>query len=82
MIDYLLVFALGAIIGGVAALWWHFDRLIVQSTNAPLDGRRVEFKVDPAVLDNLNEALVMAWLDRRGLMWQPKGADFKVKVDR
>ncbi len=73
--DYLLVFAFGALCGGVVALWWHFDRLIAASEVTSIDNRHVQFKVDPAVLNNLNESLIRAWLDSRGLVWMPKGME-------
>ena len=73
--DYLLAFGLGALCGGVFVLWWHFERLVAGSEATSLDARHVQFKVDAAVLNQLNESLVMAWLDARGLMWMPKGME-------
>lgn len=70
-----LIFGAGFLCGGVVALWWHFDRLIERSEATDIDGRHVQFKVDAAVLNQLNESLVMAWLDARGLMWMPKGME-------
>lgn len=57
-------FFVGAGFGAVVAWAWF------EHTARP---RKIEIKVDPAVLSQLNEALIMAWLDSRGLMWMPKG---------
>lgn len=70
-----LIFGAGFLCGGVVALWWHFDRLVARSEATDIDGQRVQFKVDTAVLNQLNESLIMAWLDARGLMWMPKGME-------
>jgi hypothetical protein len=66
-------FLAGAGFGAVIAWAW-FERY-----GRP---REIEIKVDKAMLSQLNEALVMAWLDSRGLVWMPKGVDFKPKVPK
>lgn len=73
--DYLIVFALGGLCGGVAALWWHFERLVAGSNALRIERRQVEFLVDESAVAGLSEAMVMAWLDRRGLVWMPKGME-------
>lgn len=46
-----------------------------------IKGARIEANlvIDPAVLKQLNGAMVERWLDERGLTWQPKGAVFDLK---
>lgn len=35
--------------------------------------------IDPKVLGQITAAMVTAWLEERGLVWQPKGAVFDPK---
>lgn len=61
-ITYLLGLAVG-FIGGLAAAWrWR----------PPV---KVELKVDQAYVDSINAALILSWLDSRGLVWMPKGME-------
>lgn len=58
---------IGAVLGGFVgalAAWAGFIR------HQP---RRLEITVTPEVLHQVNSAMVTAWLDRHGLMWQPRG---------
>ena len=66
-------FLAGAGFGAVFAWAW-FER-----TARP---RKLELKADQEFISSLNEVLIMAWLDSRGLVWQPKGIDFKVKAPK
>ena len=65
-----LCFVLGAFVGAWGA-WYYWLRHEKPS---------VELKIDPAVLSQINNLLVMAWLEQRGLVWMPKGVEFKAKV--
>lgn len=42
----------------------------------------VELKLDKELLGSITSQMVMAWLDSRGLVWMPKGGDFRQKVKR
>lgn len=39
----------------------------------------VKLVIDPKVLNQINAAMVMAWLEEHGLTWMPKGAVFDPK---
>ncbi|MDP1681059.1 MAG: hypothetical protein Q8L39_04715 [Burkholderiales bacterium] len=67
-----LCFVLGAGFG--AWLAWHFWLDRAQP--------KVELKIDPAVLSQINSLVVTAWLEQRGLVWMPKGVDFKATVKK
>lgn len=74
MIDGVLIFIGGMLFGApfwVALAWHRFCR-----TERP----KLEVNVDPAVIAQINEHMVMGWLNQRGLVWMPKGVDFKAKV--
>lgn len=62
-----LVFGIG--LGGYLA-WEAFIR-----SERP----KLNIVVTPEYIAQVNEAVVMAWLDAKGLMWQPRGVDFKFK---
>lgn len=66
----LLSFALGLVIGFVVA-WETFIRR---------ERPTLKITVDKEVLSQINGAMIAAWLDQRGLIWMPKGQDFKVGV--
>lgn len=66
----LIVFSAGALCGGILAAWWYWERFIHDSNTM-----KIEYKVDASAINQLNEVLVMAWLDARGLMWMPKGME-------
>ena len=68
MHDFIVFFA-GAMCGAAVALWGAFHYAI----NRP--ARKVDFQVTPECISTLNERLVHAWLEHRGLMWQPKGLE-------
>lgn len=40
----------------------------------------IKLVITQEVLDKLDEQVVLKYLDARGLMWMPKGPDFKAKV--
>lgn len=54
---------------GVAATW-----------ERRRDRPKFEFVITPEVLYQINSAMVTAWLDERGMVWMPRGPDFKAKV--
>lgn len=66
-----LTFFVGACFGAVVAWAW-FERC----------GRPQEVKIviDRELASKIDSGFVMAWLDSRGLVWMPKGIDFKAKV--
>lgn len=69
---FICVFGLGVYVG--ARLAWHrFCR-----TERP----KLEIKITPEVASTISQQMVMAWLNERGLVWMPKGVDFKAKVKR
>lgn len=65
-----LCFVLGGFVGawGAWSYWLRHEKA------------SVELKIDPAVINQINNLLVMAWLEQRGLVWMPKGQEFKAKV--
>lgn len=65
-----LTFFIGAAFGAVIAWAW-FERY-----GRP---REIKIVIDREMARTLDERIVMAWLDGRGLMWQPKGMEMIVK---
>ena len=63
-----LAFALGVMVGA----WGAWERFIRRE--------RPQFVVTPEVLYQINSAMVTQWLDERGMVWMPRGPDFKVKA--
>lgn len=68
MHDFIIFFA-GTMWGAAMALWAAFHYAL----NRP--ARKVDFQVTPEAISTLNERLVFAWLENRGLMWQSKGLE-------
>lgn len=76
MIDGALIFIGGMIFGApfwIALAWYRFCR-----TERPA----LAITVTPEVTSMITQQMVMAWLDPCGLVWMPKGVDFKAKVKR
>lgn len=46
------------------------------------DTPKVELKITPAVLTQINSLIVAAWLEERGLVWMPKGVEFMVPKEK
>lgn len=71
-----LWFVVGVQVGACLGAWcaWHFW--------LRREKPKVELKIEPTVLDLINSAMVSAWLDANGLMWMPKGAEFKAGVKK
>lgn len=44
--------------------------------------REVTLHVTPELTERIQEKIIIAWLDRRGLTWMPKGVDYSVPHDR
>lgn len=68
--NYVLCIVWGMAVGAFIA--WHFWLRQAKAT--------LEIKIDPEVLAQINSAMGMAWLDKNGLVWMPKGVEFKAKV--
>lgn len=67
-----LCFVLGSVFG--AWLAWHFW--------LRREPPKIEMKIDPAVLSQLNSLIVTSWLEQRALVWMPKGIEFLVKKEK
>lgn len=65
-----LCFVLGAAFGAWFA-WYYWLRHYQP---------KVELKIDPAVLSQINTLIVTAWLEQRGLVWMPNGVEWKAKT--
>lgn len=59
----------GASLGLVLGI--HYRRPVVVNS---------EIKVDAECFGFINQQLVQGWLDQRGLVWMPKGTEFKAKI--
>lgn len=66
-------FLAGAGFGAVVARAW-FERC-----GRP---REIKIVIDKELARQIDERIVMGWLNSRGLVWQPKGIDFKVKAPK
>jgi len=68
----LFIFVSGLIAGiaigawGVWQLWLKHERPIVHAN----------LVIDPATLHQINAKMTLAWLERQGLTWTAKGAEF------
>lgn len=72
MIAFLAGLTIGIVLG--AYLAWERHLRYRQPT--------VEIRVTPEFVRNITSSAVSQWLDERGLVWMPKGVDFKQKVKR
>lgn len=72
MIAFLAGLAIGIVLG--AYLAWERYLRYRQPT--------VEIRVTPEFVRNITSSAVSQWLDERGLVWMPKGVDFKQNVKR
>ena len=72
MIAFLAGLAIGIVLG--AYLAWERYLRYRQPT--------VEIRVTPEFVRNITSSAVSQWLDERGLVWMPKGVDFKQNVQR
>ena len=68
-----VIFALvfGFLLGLVFGMWSVWQYMITH------ERRPLKITVDPRVLSQINGVMIAAWLDQRGLIWMPKGKDFK-----
>lgn len=71
MSDAVLGFLMGGLVGAAAAAW--AVRVFVLLRGKP----KVEITIDPAVLSEINGAMVGDWLDQHGLVAMPKGQEFR-----
>ena len=71
MIDGALIFLGGMLFAGpfwLALAWRSFLRY---------EQPKIELKVTPEVLNQINALMVTQWLNSQGLVWMPKGSEFK-----
>lgn len=76
MIDGALIFIGGIAFGApfwVALAWYRFCR-----TERP----KISIEVSRQEIARLESSVVLRWLDARGLVWMPKGPEFRPKVKR
>jgi hypothetical protein len=71
---WLLGALVGFLAGGVLPAWMEYRRALCNP--------RIEITIDQKLVREIDERIVLAWLDARDLMWMPKGIDIKPKVKR
>ncbi len=62
---------IGIYLGVFIGWWWNRKPAVISNAKISAD-----LKITPEVLHQLNAAMVVAWLEERGMTWMPKGAVF------
>lgn len=71
MSDLLDMFLLGLAVGVPFGAWFAWVRFLRHARPT------LKITIDPQVLNQINGAMIAAWLDQRGLIAMPKGKEFK-----
>lgn len=69
-------FAAGVLFGGFIVSW------AIAEYRKGKKPPQIEFRVDASAVEKLTLVMVNAWLDQRGLVWMPKGAEYMVKKEK
>lgn len=75
----LKIFAMGVFVGGFVVAWaW----ALIERFWEPQRRRKVEVRIDAEVLGQVTQEMVEGWLQRRGLIWMPKGLEYMAKKEK
>lgn len=69
-------FAAGVLIGGFVVSW------ALNEYTKKRKPPKIEINVDAELAKQINQKMVEAWLEQRGLVWMPKGMEYMAKKEK